>query len=458
MHGLRGHATSRRSGIVVVIVAAAAALLAGPALAAWSRAVSLTKPGAQTGFPTVASNGRGVAVVAWYRIVGNADQMVARTSTDSGRTWGPRQLLGRAVVAQGGGRPAEVHAAVAANGTAAVVWQQPTGPNKHRVVGALARRGARFGPVRVLSGPEPVAGYPDVAFDGSGRAVVVWITPNQVQRVAVSANGTMSPRRVIATGRIPDEPVVAVNPRGERVFAWIQSTLDAIHFYIWVAREGADGRLTPPQRLAHRSQGQIPLPQAAIAPGGRSTVVYEQAIADTDVVWATSALPGRRFGPGQRLSHPGRFAILGGGGSGGRGVGVDAAGRVNAIWEETPPPGTTGSSFVRVGTANPAGRFGAPRTVQAVTGQDTFERPAIGIAPGGGVVAAWAELLGGLSGRARVFGSAAGGPGRPFSPAKLLSGAHDDFPAAAATAQGGAGVAVWEHGASGVVTAARWSP
>ena len=89
---------------------------AGPSLASWSRPLALSVPGNDTLFPTVASDGTGDVVVAWYRRLGNRSHLVARTSSNGGRTWGPPQPLGPALIAQDGNRPALVRAAVGADG------------------------------------------------------------------------------------------------------------------------------------------------------------------------------------------------------------------------------------------------------------------------------------------------------------------------------------------------------
>lgn len=457
MGGLRSYGAVWRAAATVGVVASALALSASSALAAWTRPSTLSLPSATTGFPTVASNGHGVTVAAWYRFIGNRDVAEARTSTNGGQSWSPRQTLGPALLAHDGIMPAMLHAAVSGDGTAAVVFQQPVGRFSQRVVAALAPRGGRFGHPRVLSAPG-IAGYPDVAFDGSNRAVVVWVTPSQVQRVVLNLRGIVARRRVIATERVPDLPAVAVNPRGQRLYAWFENALPN-GLVIEAARESATGQLTKPQRLAHKSLSQLPLADAAIAPSGRSTVVYEQEVGNSSVLWAASAPWGRRFGAEQRLTPPGRFAILGGGGSGARGIGVDGAGRVGVIWADNAPPFTVGTSRMRVATSNPAGHFGAARVLQTLSGQEDFERPAIGVAPGGAQVASWTKLVNNLKGNGFVLGSAASAAGRPFSGAKQLSaGARADFPAVAATTPGGGGVAVWGQGMRNVVKAARWVP
>ena len=397
-------------------------------------------------------------MVAWYQFVGNQVHLLARTSTHGGRSWGPRQSLGPALVAPAGDRPAEVRAAVGANGEAAVAFQAVN----QRVLVALAQRGGRFGRNRVLSPRGVHALYPDVAIDGRGRVAVVWVTPTQVQRALVLPGGRVTAPRVVATGTIPDEPAIAAGRGGDLVFGWIESITigpSAGDLVVKVARERANGARSAPQRLEHPSNGQLPLAQVAIGPAGRATVVWEETDGETGVIWAASAPRGRRFGGGQRLSPTGPLAILGGGGSGSRGLGVDNAGRVSAVWVEIPPPGSTGVSRVRVATSSPAGGFAAGRTLQTVRGTNSYERPAIGVAPLGGTIAAWTEQTKGGAGPNFVWAAGARGPSWAFSRPTLLPRSSSDDSSVAGTSAAGAGIAVWSVGTTTAsVQASRWTP
>jgi hypothetical protein len=172
------------------------------------------------------------------------------------------------------------------------------------------------------------------------------------------------------------------------------------------------------------------------------------------VIKAVSAAWGRRFGAAQQLSSTGRVAILGGG-SGARGVGVDDAGHVSAIWVEDQPLGVAGVSLVR-GATSTNGRFGAPRTLERLFGANAFERPAIAVAPTGCAIATWSELT--SSGSSSVWGADSSRYGHPFSRSVRLSRPGGDQSAVATVSADGAGVAVWVQGPfGGSVQAARWS-
>jgi hypothetical protein len=445
--------TAFRGAVALAAVAVTTAALPATGLAAWSGPVTLTARGEQAVLPTVAADRRGDVVVAWYRIRRAGDQAVVRTSTNGGRSWGPRQVLGPAVLAISDNPPAPIRAAVAADGEMAITWGAARGRGE-RVVAAMARRGARFGRVRVLSGASAFAFEPDVAIDATGRAAVVWVTLGGVRRSLLFPGGRVRGPRVVANAANPDLPSVASDPRGDLLFAWTEATRrPPPRTPTFAARESARGALIAPQQLAPDGTD---LPQAAMAPNARGTVAWEQANGVAQpVIKAASAPWGRRFGAAQQLSSTGPEAILGGGGSGSRGLGVDDAGHVSAIWVEDPPPGASGVSLVRVATST-NGRFGSPRTLQRLSGANTFERPAIAVAPAGCAIATWSELT--SSGPSFVWGADSSRYGHPFSRAVRLSGRNGDQSAVATVSADGDGVAVWLQGQlGGSVRAARWS-
>jgi hypothetical protein len=169
---------------------------------------------------------------------------------------------------------------------------------------------------------------------------------------------------------------------------------------------------------------------------------------------ANTAAWGRKFGQAEQLSKTGVLSILGGGAAGSRGVGVDAQGRVSAIWVEVPVPGFSGTSRVRVGTSNASGDFALPTTLQTANDPFTYERPAIGVAEGGGMIATWTRY----ANEGQVWGASAPGP-RQFRGPVRLSPPLGDSSAAATTSASGDGVAVWGVGQStGSVQAVRFVP
>jgi hypothetical protein len=421
--------------------------------------MSLTAYGS---LPTVAGDAQGETVAAWYDERGNSTRVVVRVSLDGGRSWGPDQMLGGATSGDPGGAPTQVRAGVSADGKIAVVWPRRRGGNMAVMI-AEAGSSGRFGASHVLSAPGLGGFDPDVAVAASGEAVVVWVTGRGFERALVRPGGKLASRRVVPQSAGAYEPTVAVDPRGDRVFAWILngSACDACTF---VARESAAGALTPPQSVSSTNPADsAELPQAALSRSRRATVVWEERYGGASaVIEASSAAWGSRFSAPQQLSPTGSEAILGGGGGGSRGVGVDASGRVSAVWVEVPVSGR-GNSRVRVATTSAFGRFRAPRTLQHERGTLTYERPAIAVALGGRILATWTLFNQDPAGSQRgdgIWGAVGTSGTHGFSAPTKLSGPNGDQSAVVATSRAGAGVAVYSASESGLgkVDASQWAP
>jgi hypothetical protein len=459
----RPRSTVNRAAFALFAVAALAVLLPGAAIARWSAPATLTAPGNGAFLPTVASNGNGRVVSAWYRMAGGANQVLARISFDGGLSWGQRQVLGAAALSQGGNAPALIRAAVGAGGGTAVVWQQNRG-GRLQIVAALAGAGGRFSSPRAVSAAGVGSSYPDVAVDATGRAAVVWVTLTAVQQALISPGRQVSGPRTVANAPLPAEPTIAANSAGQLLIAWVETTpataTMASRTPVVAARESSSGALTAPQPLSPDGADQ---PQVALSKTGQATVAWEQTYGLVEPLLAASSAPwGRRFGALQKLSPSGPEAILGGAGAGSRGLGVDAAGRVSAIWAEDLPLGVTaGTARVVSAASNPAGRFGPGQTLQVVGGGQSFERAAIGVAPLGARIASWTVLSG--AGASYVRGSVANSPSGRFGAPSTLSAPRGDASAVAATSPSGAGIAVWSLGAAegsgaGAIQASIWSP
>jgi hypothetical protein len=450
--------TSRvRQGISVGGLVGVAMLLVSltPAVAsaAWSPPTTLTAPGDNTEFPTVAANANGDAVAAWYQGGDDPHRLVARISHDSGSTWGARQDLGSAILGEGPVRPALLHAAVGAGGKATLVWQQHRGKHQ-RIVEAQARNG-RFGQAQAISPGRLDASYPDLAVAGSGRVVVVWVAQDKVQKALISKDGTWKQRRAIAKSSLPDLPTVAANRHGRVFFAWTSTTkTDPPKTSLHALRGGRRGGTGEPQQL---SDDGAEAPQVAISRRGRSTVVWEQSGKQTEaVIDAASAVRSGKFGRPQELSPSGPLTILGGsGGASSRGVGIDRAGHVSAIWAEDPPAGQQGTSRLRVATSDPAGKFAQPTTLRTTSGAFQFERPAIAVSPRGATTAIWERYS--IS-SANIWGAARAQGTSIFAPATVLSGSRAAAGSLASTSRNGHALAVWNLGTTPAsVQAARYS-
>lgn len=392
--------------------------------------------------PTVASDSRGHVVAAWYVLTSSGTTVAARLSSDGGVHWGRAQNLGKADLAQGDERPTLVRAAVDARGDAIVVWARVVS-GRMAVEAATAGPGRAFGAARTVSNAAVDARHPAVTASGQ-RFIVAWTGDATVEDAIVSATGSITSRSTIARGQnTPDQVSVAADGARRLALAWnVNRGVDEAAI---VARQTiGSGPAVLSTLSAQAIDGPIGL---ALAATGRTTVTWtdmQNAATDSQVVKARSAAWGKGFSAAQQLSTSGMLAITGGDGGGSRGIGIDDAGHVSVVWVEVMPFGVKGGGRVAVATSDTAGKFGKARTVQSVKDPLTYERPAITVAPKGGITATWtlyhtlaADPSGGIW-AARSNGSGA------FSKPITVSGVSGDASAVATANQRGDAVMVWE--------------
>lgn len=433
-----------RRTIAVGLAAAMLAALPSTALAATgsSGAGGGTLSTGDAWLPTVAGDSRGHLVAAWYVVTPSGTTVDARLSSDGGAHWGRAQVLGTADLAQGGERPTLVRAAVDAHGDAIVVWARLVS-GRMTVVAATAPSGRGFGAARTVSDAAVAARHPAVTAGGQ-RFVVAWSGDATVEDAVVSATGSVTGRSTIARGQNePDEVNVATDGAQRLALAWNvnHGTTEAVV----VARQTIG---SGPAAVTTLSTQAVGGPTGlAVSGTGRTTATWtelQDEATDSEVVRARSAAWTKDFSAAQELSTRGMLAITGGDGGGSQGVGIDDAGHVSVVWVEVMPFGVGGGGRVAVATSDTTGRFGKARTLQTVKDPLTYERPAVSVAPRGGITATWTvyqTLAADPSGR--VWAARAGGPGA-FSRPIAVSGVSGDASAVAASNPRGDAVIVWE--------------
>jgi hypothetical protein len=443
-----------RRAATVALVFATVAGLPGVASASWGGRGSLASSGAW--LPTVAANSHGDVVSAWYQEKGGSTDIVARVSRDGGRHWGATQDLGPAVTAPGTSRPIIVRAAVDNDGDAVVVWEQALSDHLTVVVSS-ARRGQAFGAAQAVSAAGVDAFYPDAVADGH-RFAVVWVTQSTVEDALVSGAGTITAHGTVASGQsMPDSPTVTGDGGSRLAFAWTEQPGATI--WINVARQAIGG--TPAVATVSKNGVDNPI-GLALSRTGRTTVVWTemQGNAGAEVIDARTAVWGHRFGGRQQLSASGQLAIPGGGGGGSRGVGIDKAGRVSAIWVEGIAGSYKGGGRVRVATSNASGHFAPTRTLQSAKDPLAYERPAIAVSANGTVIATWTRYDMWSANPSGVVWASEGRATGAFSHPVAVSATGGDASAVTAVGAKGNAVAVWEvgDGTTNRVQFRRWTP
>ena len=183
--------------------------------------------------PVVAMNDSGVALVAWTE---------EYKDTNSHRVWvnwyrnGAWDTAPTEVTGSGADNPA---VAVAADGSAVIIWEQDTtdaiGPNGSTVWARHYSNGAWGSPVQVSASPAApytfYAGFPQVGVDALGNAVTIW---KQTDNSTGGVNGIFDSRysgtswtapELISTSVLSTNiPQLAVAANGDAVVAWPQDT------------------------------------------------------------------------------------------------------------------------------------------------------------------------------------------------------------------------------------------
>jgi hypothetical protein len=133
--------------------------------------------------------------------------------------------------------------------------------------------------------------FPEVAMDGQGRALAVWV------------QGVGESFRLYTAGYVPfvgwgppqelgpqgpgdaEQPVVAMNAAGRAVAAWVLRNGGAVDLY--AAEYAPGGSWSAPQLLESRAEA-VSAPRVAVDGAGNARVVWRQSDGAAESVWAAS--------------------------------------------------------------------------------------------------------------------------------------------------------------------------
>jgi hypothetical protein len=309
---------------------------AGAAVAAWIESGSLTKDVWAATFtvaggwtapvlidtdnrddcrkPKAAIDPGGNAFVVWRQLAGSGTTEVlwaARFVPGAG--WG-------APVAVGTGRGNEGYPEVAVDpaGNAMVVW--PRGVNGDPTASYLAAAryvvaGAGWDPpVRVddpVGGASVTLGFQHVAFDGQGAAFAVWAgydgTHNNilVSRYTEAAGGWSRAELLETLALEAAYPQVGADGAGNATAVWHQS--DGTRSNIWSARYTPAGGWGPAELLETTNAGNALFPQVAVNAAGAAVAVWQQYNGTRDQMWANRRPAGGGWGVAEMIQstqHP----------------------------------------------------------------------------------------------------------------------------------------------------------
>lgn len=235
----------------------------------WSTPINLSAPGQSAGQPQVAVDGSGNAIAVWTRSSDHTIQGV-RYAAGTG-TWGTAATL------PGSGSGSQYpQVAVDGSGNAIAVWIESDGSNA--VIQSARYSAGTWSAATTLSAPGENAGRPQVAINGSGNAVTVWFrsdgsTDIIQSRLYSAGSGTWGAATDLsAVGEYAHNPQVALDGNGNAIAVWVR--FDGSNEITQTARYSAGlGNWSTPTDLSAAGNDSY-TPQVALDGGGNAIAVW----------------------------------------------------------------------------------------------------------------------------------------------------------------------------------------
>jgi Glucodextranase, domain B len=303
--------------------------------------------------PQVAVDGLGNFVAVWFQYDGSrADIWSNRYVVGAG--WEVAQLA-ETNVSQGAYCP---DVAVASSGDAVAVWHQYDG-TQHNIWANRYVVGTGWGTAELIENDLGEAVFPEVALDNSGNAVVVW------EQWDGTRNNIWSNRYVVGTGwgtarLIENEsagassPDVAVDGSGNAVAIWVerdgQYQNTSSNRYV----VGADWGTA--QLIGSTNSSSYSHPQVVADGSGNMLALWNQNDGTRDSIWSNRYVVGTGWGTMQLVETDNA------GGAHSPQVAVDGSGNAIAVWTQYYGHYETvrSSRYVRPDTAPPALALSSP--------------------------------------------------------------------------------------------------
>jgi hypothetical protein len=309
----------------------------------------------------------------------------AASATAAGGGWSKPSVLVPA------GQPAyQASTAIAANGTAVVVWDQYNATkNKYTLMGAIRSPRGKVTKAKLGSAPNAFA-KPAVAVGGDGTFAVAWEYPGAgtslgslavrilpAGKKSFGATAKVSGRNLSNGYGYGDSPSIAVDDAGD-VFVAYEAKIGS-HYQAMEAQKAKRARAwSPAVRL---SAAGVDSHGARIAADGKGAVVVVWDEISGSVWSAAKSSAAGSFGAAQRIAS----ATYG---SSPANVGIADSGKAAVLWEQSHPHGT----YL---IASKVGHSRFPSKTQYLSAKGISRYQALALSSNGGGVAAWEEEVAG---------------------------------------------------------------
>jgi hypothetical protein len=411
-----------------------ALLFAWATAASDGRSLDLSVPDHVNATPSIAAEGRFVALV-WSATNDGRTDVHASTSPDGGRTFGSpvrvNGVPGQASV--NGEQPPRVTLVPRAGRepSIVVVWTAKPAAGTRLLSSRSDDSGRSFSGASVVTGSDAAGnrGWESIATDRDGRVVAIWLDHRELApRQGASAGGHEHGAHTAATGS-PEEGVAR---------AQLSKLFFARPDMVGSAHALAGGVCyCCKTSLAVGADGAIAAAWRHVYPGQMR-----------DIAFTMSRDGGRSFTAPVRVSED-RW-MLDGCPENGPAIALDATGAVHIVWPTLIPgsrPNSEGTPALFYAMSRD-GRTFTPRRRLATEG--TPRHPQLALGPNGGLVATWDEGAAGLRRVVTASGTTDNG-GAPRLSRQVVSGAEPATYPAIARAEGGF-VLAWTSGPAGSST------
>jgi hypothetical protein len=239
----------------------------------WGIAEQIEQAAEDSTSPQVAVDAGGNAVAVWRYFYFGLPIMVSNRYVP-GTGWGPAELIHTNY-----GYVRHPQIAGDAAGNAVVVWMQDDG-TRNSILSNRYVAGTGWGTDELIETEDLDAEYPQVAVDGSGNAVAVWMQSDLI-RYNIWSNryvaGTgWSAAELIETGKGNAEyPQVAVDGVGNAVAVWQQ--YDGTRNNIWSNRYVPRTGWSAAELIETNNAGSAERPQVAVDDSGKFVAVWHQS-------------------------------------------------------------------------------------------------------------------------------------------------------------------------------------
>lgn len=268
---------------------------------------TLSGEGQDAAAPQVDVAPDGEATVVWKRWDGFRYLVQVRGIAADGTSGAPSQRLSEPKQ-----DAVEPRVAVAADGTATVVWSRFDGEDSIVQTRQVADDGTLEGTIDDLSAAGESAIQPQVDVGPGGEATVIWNRFDgaswivQSERISPSGAPAGAVRNISAAGRSAAEPQLAVDPEGAATVVW--DRFDGSSFVVQARRlDPAGAPVGSPLNLSASGRDAAD-PRLALAPDGDATVLWSRFDGANWVVQRRDLGTGGSLGATETLSTPGRRA------------------------------------------------------------------------------------------------------------------------------------------------------